>query len=316
MHVALAGNQIAHVVQNAVNRAGCQAVKHHRSCSPALRHNHIQSVLFKQPLVHDHHGCHTPHVLGRQFVHVIVGPDICLHLINFRGALLRCQLHPVFHNGKIQCHSPNTEFLHQFTLIPNHREEGCGTGANLTDPQAGEILHHAGNSNKAVEALGKFRAFHPAARQMRERNVETLHLTGHPKQAALRIRGAHAVHVIFIIQRCPQQHRFTQCFGDIRCCFLIAEVAVDDHDRIDLFLLEALHHLRGRYIVKHQILDTDSLVVHKADMVTCEVFFNILHKALSTLLCRIPCQKSTPGSVCGIAAHCDQTDFYLIVQHC
>ena len=145
--------------------------------------------------------------------------------------------------------------------------------------------------------------------------METLELTGHAEKSALGVGRPHTVHIVFIVQRRPQKHRFPEHLRNVRRRLLVAEVAVDDENGVHLLGAEPLHRLCRRGVIEHQILDADPLGVHEGDLVGGKMLLDVLHKAMPTLLCGIPCQKSPAGTVGRVAAHRQQSDLNRILLH-
>ena len=65
----------------------------------------------------------------------------------------------------------------------------------------------------------------------------------------------------------------------------------------------------GQDISADDVKDADALVVNKADVTACKIFFNIIYVLSSSFLGGIPGEKGSLRSVSRVSSHCDKTDF-------
>mgnify|MGYP006913139809 CR=1 FL=1 len=126
----------------------------------------------------------------------------------------------------------HAEALHQLALVENDGAEGLRAQADLCDAHAAEILDHAGHADEFVQTIGEDRVTYAAVFNVAERNAVALHLAADAEQTALAVRVAAAVRLEHIVQRAPEQNRQTKLLGDHGGNLFVAEVAVDDEDRI------------------------------------------------------------------------------------
>ena len=186
---------------------------------------------------------------------------------------------------------------------------------NLSDAKRGEILNHTSHADKAQKALAELIRLYAAARQMRERNIVSLHLTGNAKQTALGVGGAHTVHVILIVKRRPKKNGLAQSLCNIGRGLLISEVGVDHKHRVNLLLTEAGDGGGGRVIVKDQIITTKTASVHEGNVTALKIFLNILHETVTALFGGNPSQESLCRAIGGITPHRQKSYFYVVIQH-
>ena len=312
VQVALAGDDIAHVGQHAVSRAGhrAHAQLHGR---PALGGYRLHVVGLKDPLVQQHEGVHLLEQRRSQVVHFVAGQQQLRAFFQL-GVVFRQNLVVLVNDdSQIDRHDLQAELLHQLALVEDHGAEGLGAHAHLSDAHAGEVFHHAADGSELPEALGEGIAFHGAGLDIAEGNVEPLQLAADAEQAALAVGVAGAVRQEAGIDGRPDADGLAHAPGYLRRDLFIAEVGVDDEHRVHLFLIEPLDHLfRVRFAV-HHIHGIDALEIDKADVFGSKVLLDIFHGRAAALFSFFPVKDAGTGS--DVAAHGRQTDFYVVIQH-
>ena len=312
VEVTLAGDDIAHVGQHAVSRAGhrAHAQLHGR---PALGGYRLHVVGLKDPLVQQHESVYLLEQRRGQIVHLIAGQKELRARFQLRVVLGQNLVVLVDDDGQIDRDDLQAELFHQLALVENDGTEGLGPHSHLSDAHPGEFLHHAADGSKLAEALGKGVAFHGAGLNVAEGNVEPLQLAAHAEQAALAVGVAGAVRQEAGVDGRPDADGLAHAPGHLRGDLFVAEVGVDDEHRVHLFLIEPLDDLfRVRFAV-HHIDGIDALEVNEADVLRSKVLLDVFHGRTAAFFRLFPVKDARTGS--DVAAHGCQTNLHLIIQH-
>ena len=239
-------------------------------------------------LIHSGHCRHGLYVFRRQIVKLVICEEILLVLRYFVCVVRFGSPHSLLDNRKVNGNYLNTEFLHQLALVPYDREERSRACSYLTYAHALKVFNHTGNAHKAFKARFKFIRLNAAAGQMGKWDMISLKLSRNPEKPALRIGRSHAVLIIFIVKRRPQKHRLTESLCYVRRRFLVAEVAVYNNNGVNLFRLKALNNILRRFIIVNKVGAAEPLAVGKGYIFAFKVFFYVVNKSVTALLCRNP----------------------------
>jgi len=218
-------------------------------------------------------------------------------------------------DGKVYGDYANAELLHKLTLVANDRVEGNGARSNLTYAHTLEVFDHAGNANEAQKGIPELLVLNATRGHVRKGNSASLKLARKTEKTALRVGGAHTVNVIFVVKRSPNKYGLTKLARDIGSRLLVTEVAVYQHNRVHLLLLEALNGRRGGGVVKYEVVNTDAAGINKGDPVRGKAAFNVFKASFASLLGGIPVPARAAGAVGGISSHCDNTYLYVVIKH-
>lgn len=149
VHIALARDDVAHVGQNAVGRAGHGPDAQLHGC-PALGGNDIDIVFLEDFLI-EKHKCVDLFCKRRGIlVHLIALEQDLRALLQLRVALFENTVIFVNNDRHVDWDDVHAEALHQLTLIENNGAKGLRTQTDLRDAHTAEILDHAGNADEFV----------------------------------------------------------------------------------------------------------------------------------------------------------------------
>lgn len=157
MHIALAGDDVAHVGQNAVGRAGHGPDAQLHGC-PALGGNDIDIVFLEDFLI-EKHKCVDLFCKRRGIlVHLIALEQDLRALLQLCIALFEDAVIFVDNDRHIDRNDVHAEALHQFALVENNGAERLRPQTDLRDAHTAEILDHTGHADEFVQAFGKDRS--------------------------------------------------------------------------------------------------------------------------------------------------------------
>ena len=310
VHVALAADDIAHVREQGIGRAGHRA-HHQLHGSPALRGNGGYVVLFKNFLIQQHEGIDlVQHRLGQivDLVHLAKLSNTFGQLIlpGFQNPVILVLNHSQVHGNDV-----DVKLVHQVALVEDYGAEGLGTHTHLGDPHPLEVLHRAGHAHEPQEALGENRVFNAAVFDVSKGNVHSLQLTAHAEQAALGIGIPGAVRLKHGVLRAPQQHGLADGLGHRAGHFLVAEVAVDQEHCVHLLRPEAVNNGVHVLVAVENIHGVDSLQIHEGNVLGGELLLDIGYRCGAALLGLFPVKDTGAGR--NVSANGNQANLDMIV---
>ena len=310
VHIALAADDIAHVREQGIGRAG-HCAHHQLHGRPALRGNGGHVVLFKNFLIQQHEGIDlVQHRLGQvvDLVHLAQLSNTFSQLVlpGFQNPSVLVLNHSQVHGNDV-----DVKLVHQVALVEDHGAEGLGTHTHLSNTHTLKVLHRAGHAHEPQEALGENRVFNAAVFDISKGNVHSLQLTAHAEQAALGIGIPGAVRLKHGVLRAPQEHGLADGFGDRAGHFLIAEIAVDQEYRVHLLRLKALDNGVHVLVAVENIHGVDSLQIHEGNVLGSEMLLDIGYRCGAALLGLFPVKDTGAGR--NVSANGNQADLDMIV---
>lgn len=207
----------------------------------------------------------------------------------------------------------HTEALHQLAFIKNNGAEGFWPQPDLRNAHTAEVFDHAGYADKFVKTVREDGVVYAAVFNVAERNAISLKLAADSKQTALAVGVTVAVGFKHIVLRPPQKNRKPQLLCDHSCNLLVAEVAVDDENRVSALLTHPINdRLHILFVVKNLYL-IDPLEVNKRDVFAGEVFFNVRDSLSCTLLGVFPVENTGTRGAVSTDGH--KADPDMIIEH-
>lgn len=156
VHIAFAGDDVAHVSQNAVGGAGhgSDAQLHG---GPALGGNDVDVVFLEELFIKKHECVDLLRERRGILVHLIALEQDLRALLQLCIALFEDAVIFIDNDRHIDRNDVHTEALHQFALVENNGAEGLRPQTDLRDAHTAEILDHTGYADEFVQAVGENR---------------------------------------------------------------------------------------------------------------------------------------------------------------
>ena len=312
VHIAFAGDDVAHVSQNTVGGAGhgSDAQLHG---GPALGGNDVDVVFLEDLFIKKHECVDLLRERRGILVHLIALEQDLRALLQLCIALFEDAVIFVDNDRHIDRNDVHTEALHQFALVENNGAEGLRPQTDLRDAHTAEILDHTGHADEFVQAFGKDRVAYAAIFNIAERNAVALHLAADAEQAALAVGVAAAVRLKYIVQRPPEQNGKPQLLGDHGGNLFIAEVAVDDENRVGALFAHQIDNRLHVFFVVQYFYIVNALEVDERDVFAGEMLLDIRYGFSCALLRVFPVENA--GARGAVSADRHQTDLDMIIQH-
>ena len=207
----------------------------------------------------------------------------------------------------------HAEALHQFALVENNGAERLRPQTDLRDAHTAEILDHTGHADEFVQAFGKDRVAYAAIFNIAERNAVALHLAADAEQTALAVRVTAAVRLKYVVQRAPEQNRQAKLFGDHGGDLFVAEVAVDDENRVGALFAHQIDNRLHVFFVVQYFYIVNALEVDERDVFAGEMLLDIRYGFSCALLRIFPVENT--GARGAVSADRHKTDLDMVIQH-
>ena len=178
------------------------------------------------------------------------------------------QLH--FHRRHVHRHDVDPKTLGQLQLVRHNALERLQTRADLKDTQSAKVFHHRDDGKKITESARKFRVLQLAVLDVRKRHTVTLELLADREKSALRVRVAFRFK---LVARSPKERRNFHQLTDLARSFFIAEVAVDDEDRVHVLFFEVVRDPIRIGSLLEDPLVVEPLQIDELDAVRCKIGF-------------------------------------------
>ena len=312
MHIALAADDVAHVREYAVSGAG-HCADHELHGRPALCGDRGDVVFSEKLLIEQHECVHLVKHRLAEIVYLIHAAQQLHALCKLILLLGEDAVVLVLHDGEVDGDNMDVEILHKVALVENDGAEGLGTHADLSHAQVGEVLDCAGDSHKAVEAVGELLVLNEAVFNVCKGNVHALEHAAHTEQTALGVGITGAVRQEGIILRTPEKHGLAYGLGDGACDLFVAEIAVYEEHGVHILFPEALNDSVDISVAVEHVHVVYTVKVDEGDMLIGEVCLDIADGLCASLFCFLPVEYA--GARSNIPADGNQTYFDIIAEH-